>query len=109
MVWVTFENLILLADGEDDEGCEVQILLRDTLHVGNRDGVNAGPVFLIVVRLFRVATGEFVLGESADGLGLARKRTWESIDEATLGGVEFLGADGFLRDAFDFVEYDRGS
>src|ERR1043166_7983440 len=108
MVGMPLEDLVFLTHYQNNELREVEVLLSHALDVGHGDGVDAAAILLVVIRVFGVAAGKFVLGEGAGDLLLRGESAWKSVDETAFGRVEFVDGHWFGGDTFDFLEHDGG-
>src|SRR5258708_956104 len=89
MVWVAEENLIFLADYNQDHFLGVEVFGSHALYVLFADGPNPRAKLFPKLRVFGSASGKFVLGESHGHLRLGRKGAREAVNEPSFRGIQF--------------------
>ena len=103
---MTFRNLVMLPDHQDDRVLGMQIFGRDPADVVRADGFDFTSPRLPKVRRFRESAREFIASEGGCHLGFGRKMLRKRVDKTAFGGVQLLEADWSCAHAMHFFQIE---
>src|SRR5947207_1856411 len=106
VIRMSHQNLLFLADRQDNHFGRIDIFPGDALDVRNGHGLDTGAIFFPKVRFLLITASEFILGKRVGDLGFAGESARESVDERTLRCIQLFLGDSFGGHALHFLEHD---